>query len=66
MSLQLGLGSVRDPRASIAAKCLPPKPTNRPDGKRLLAFGTLFSCQGAQSSHTGCQAGRRSDRCPDT
>src|SRR3990172_544677 len=59
MSLQLGLGSVRDPRASIAAMPTT-EPTNRRSGKRLLAFGTLFSCQGAQSSHTGCQAGRRS------
>jgi len=42
--------------------------TNRQSGKRLLAFGTLFSCQGAQSSHT-VVSGRPAiaqDRCPDT
>jgi hypothetical protein len=42
--------------------------TNRQSGKRLLAFGTLFSCQGAQSSHTEV-SGRPTiaeDRCPDT
>jgi hypothetical protein len=60
MSLQLGPGPVRGPRADCYTDAHSPRrPLRAGKWVCMLAFGTLFSCQGAQSSHCGCQSGRR-------
>jgi hypothetical protein len=60
MSLQLGPGPVRGPRADCYTDAhLAPAGPEALERVCMLAFGTLFSCQGAQSSHYCCQAGRR-------
>jgi len=52
MSLQLGPGPVRGPRADCCYRCSLNRPTEVVRLVCMLAFGTLFSCQGAQSSHS--------------
>jgi hypothetical protein len=56
MSLQLGPGPVRGPRADCCYRCSPHSFDGVVEDRVgkwvcMLAFGTLFSCQGAQSSH---------------